>query len=523
MANLNNLTKLTKRSLGLTTSNLDTEIATLETRRGNLGGLIYSGSQEVIGAEILKDSVDSFHLKTNASVVGNIRTKTAAEIEDSGVRSATDALGTSFSNENVNNYNNFITNATGYADNSLNLYIDKLLNSGDLVIATETSGGSGASVTFDINGGGTEEGGSITAVLVGELGIIAESGVVTEPGQAISDTAGSLVQAINTYNGNSELGITATLTSTFEGGARITVNFSSGADYIGQTISVTTSGDISAEAGGTVAGESVTTITDATKTNFNKAIEDYKPTFEKLFVEYLPSFMTYQSTLNTELVDFTKLDTEDGVQTLKTGEVLDTFSGFNTKTKAQKTTLTAGFNDSISDAVLSLKEEVTQSNTIIETYGATNLTKEKAELAALEAEYDTIGDLIAQYKDDKNTISKATTTAADTLSKLEASLAGVDTTYITTNSLISIISAASAHTEAIKVYAGKRLDTLIRDAASKGVFSIEVTSLTDIEAKILLDNGYELIESTDTKVSKSNLQIIPTWTISWEGGNSTGE
>jgi len=465
--------------------------------------------------------VDSFHLKTNASVVGNIRTKTATEIEDSGVRSATDALGTSFSNENVKNYNNFITNATEYADNSLNLYIDKLLNSGDLVIATETTGGSGASVTFDIAGGGTEEGGSIESVVVGDSRI--SSVVATEPGQAISDTAASLVQAINTYDGNSDLGISATLTSTFEGGARITVNFSSGADYIGQTISVTTTGDISAEAGGTVASESVTTVTDATKTNFNKVIEDYQPTFEEKFTEYLPSFMTYQSTLNTELVDFTKLDSEDGVQTVKTGKVLTTFSGFGTKTKAEKTTLTAGFNDSISDAVLSLKEEVTQSNTIIETYGAANLTKEKAELASLEAEYDTIGDLIAQYKDDKNTISKATTAAADTLSKLEASLAGVDTTYITTNSLISIISAASAHTEAIKVYAGKRLDTLIRDAASKGAFSIEVGSLTDIEAKILLDNGYEVIESTDTKVSKSNLEIIPTWTISWEGGNSTGE
>lgn len=522
MANLNNLKKLTKRALGLTSANLDAEIEALEEKRDTLAASVYEQAQKVIGAEILKEMVDTYHLKTNASIVGPLRTKTSAEIESSTVRSATDTTGTNFSFANTNNYNNFLSNTAKYANNSLSLYIDTLLNSGDLVIATQTSGGSGASVTFDITGGGTEEGGSITAVLVGELGI--SSAVVTEPGQAISDTAGSLVQAINTYDGNPDLGISATLTSTFEGGARITVSFSDGTDYIGQRISVTTAGDIGAEAGGTVAGESVTTITNATKKAFNNAVNSYKSRFIKLYEEYLPSFMTYESSLDGELSNFTNLDKDDENQTITTKGLLVTFAEFNTLTREQKITLTEGFKKSISAAILNLKTEVGVSNTILTTYGSVNLEKEKTALEVIESENDNIDALILRYNEEKDAIVSTASASEEILSRVEASLADVDTTYITTNNLVSIITAASAHTEAIKVYAGKRLDTLIRDAASKGLFEIEVETLTDIEAKILLDNGYELKESTDVKATYGNTQILkPTWTISWEAGNSAGE
>ena len=60
------------------------------------------------------------------------------------------------------------------------------------------------------------------------------------------------------------------------------------------------------------------------------------------------------------------------------------------------------------------------------------------------------------------------------------------------------------------------MDKIIRDAAAKGNFEVEITDLTDVEAKILVDNGYEIIESDNRVINGNVVGKELTWTIRWE-------
>ena len=101
-------------------------------------------------------------------------------------------------------------------------------------------------------------------------------------------------------------------------------------------------------------------------------------------------------------------------------------------------------------------------------------------------------------------------------------LGGVDTTFIDKAGLSegSIISAQSAHTETLKIYSGARVDKIIKEAIAEGKFEVEVFELTDIEAKLLLDAGYYIKETTDPKKSGNRIIEVTTWTINWESANS---
>ena len=60
---LQRLNKLNKRSLGLTTKEINLEIESVNNRRNNLSTLLYNQSQKVIGAGVIADMVDKYHLK----------------------------------------------------------------------------------------------------------------------------------------------------------------------------------------------------------------------------------------------------------------------------------------------------------------------------------------------------------------------------------------------------------------------------------------------------------------------------
>jgi len=515
-----NLRQFQKATLGLNTKNISSEITTQESKRSDLSTSIYTQSQTVIGAEILKEFVDTYHLKTNASVISDFRTRTLAEIESATVRSTIDTQGTNFSNENTDNFDSFDTNATTYGNKSLDLFVYNLLEKGDLTIESVTSGSSSGSGTFLLTGGGTEEGGTVGNILVGETTIYGET-IITEPGQSLSDTATSLIQAINISDNNISLGISAAVTSVDESSVTITVSFTNVSDYIGQAFAGTTTGDIGFEPGDSVAGGSTTIITDETKVAFNKVVTDYIPTFESLYIQYLPSFMVYQSSLTTALNDYKIIDGEDGVQLLKTKELLDTFSAYTEEsvTKEVKSTLSGGFTNSISSSVVNLKKEQDTSNTIIKTYGLENLNDEKEKLDELESDYDTIDNLIINLESQKTAIENNITNKTKASEEVEATIGSLDINFITGNTLINIISATSAHTETLKVYSGSRINDLILNAISDGKFEIEVSDLTNIEAKILLDNGYEVIESFDRKKFGNFVKNVVTFTIRWSNAN----
>ena len=511
-----NLKKINKRQLGLKSSDFDTEIEALGTRRDSLASLIFEQKQLVEGAEILYDTVEEYHLKSAVDDNKAVNGVVSENLDSDTAISIISSLVVSFFKSTTSNNTNFISNATTYAEKSLDLYVDELLTSGKLTISTTSSGG-GSVATFSIGGGGTEEGGSVVNIGIGKVVPNLLTSII-EYAESLEATANEVVANINSNSDVVALGISAKILSVEEI-VTIQLDFSN-SNFNGEIVSFGTSGDLTVIGGEVTGGEVVTVISKETKQAFNKAVSSYISIYEKLYKEYLPSFMAYDSSLIS--IDFKTYSKGDGELLEKSSALLETFTNFNTLTKEQKITLTEGFKKSISNAILNLKNEVGVSNTILTTYGSVNLENEKTQLEVIGSENDNIDALILRYTDEKDAIVSTTAASEQILSKVEASLADVDTTYITTNSLVNIISAASAHTEAIKVYAGKRLDTIIRDAASKGLFEVEVDTLTDIEAKILLDNGYELKESTDQDVIKGNIKssIRPTWTISWEAGNS---
>jgi predicted DNA-binding protein len=105
---------------------------------------------------------------------------------------------------------------------------------------------------------------------------------------------------------------------------------------------------------------------------------------------------------------------------------------------------------------------------------------------------------------------------------LEEILGGVDTTFIDKQGLSenSIISAKDAHIKTLTLYSGARVDKIIKEAIEKGLFEVEVFDLTDIEAKLLLDGGYYIKETTEPRKTGNTIIQVSSWTINWESANS---
>jgi hypothetical protein len=72
----------------------------------------------------------------------------------------------------------------------------------------------------------------------------------------------------------------------------------------------------------------------------------------------------------------------------------------------------------------------------------------------------------------------------------------------------------------LKIYSGARVDKIIKEAIDEGKFEVEVFELTDIEAKLLLDGGYYIKETTEPRKTGNTIIQVSSWTINWESANS---
>jgi hypothetical protein len=72
----------------------------------------------------------------------------------------------------------------------------------------------------------------------------------------------------------------------------------------------------------------------------------------------------------------------------------------------------------------------------------------------------------------------------------------------------------------LTLYSGARVDKIIKESIEKGLFEVEVFDLTDIEAKLLLDGGYYIKETTEPRKTGNTIIQVSSWTINWESANS---
>ena len=132
------LKKLNKRALGLSTTDINSEIETVNNRRSNLSTLLYNQSQKVIGSGVIADMVDKYHLKS-VGAADEINTSLSAKCEN------TDVIGTYKKNvltffdsgfrvgeltqisSTIALYTQFLTYVENYANDNLRLYVEKLL------------------------------------------------------------------------------------------------------------------------------------------------------------------------------------------------------------------------------------------------------------------------------------------------------------------------------------------------------------------------------------------------------------
>ncbi len=240
---------------------------------------------------------------------------------------------------------------------------------------------------------------------------------------------------------------------------------------------------------------------------------DYKDPFEKI--------------KNT----YTKFD-KSGIMT-KTLWLLKSVVNFESRTKLEQVQTVTLLESSVRKNKISLGELNVSAKNIILNYGTPNFEKEKEGLSSLEKENDSIDNTINSLTLEKEEISQAQIKKDESVRELDELLDSVDTTYIDTNSLIDLTPASETHTTALRVFTGARISKIIGQAAEEGKFFVEVFELTDIEAKIVLSKGYELLESTEPIVidpkniaGGKKTKILTTWTISWENAinfNEEGE
>mgnify|MGYP005815858645 FL=1 len=430
---LQRLNKLNKRSLGLTTKEINLEIESVNNRRNNLSTLLYNQSQKVIGAGVIADMVDKYHLK-NVGAADEINTSLSAHCENTDVIGSYNKYVNIFFDSEVKVgeltqisstlvlYGEFLTYAENYADNNLRLYIEKLLESGKLKL-------------------------------------------VSKEGEKEDDRE---------------------------------------------------------------EGPGGTNLTEQSVKELNKIVSNYLSTYEKTFIEFLPTYMDYKVSLEKTISTYTRLD-KSGIMA-KTSWLLKSVQGFESRTKLEQVQTLTLLESSIRKNKIALGELNVSAKNIILDNGTPNLEREKEDLGALEKENDSIDTTINALTKEKEEISQSQIKKDESVKELDELLGSVDTTYIDNNSLINLTPAAEMHTTALRVFTGERIDKIIQQAAKEGKFFVEVFELTDIEAKIILGKGYELLESTEPVVHDpknvrggKRTEILTTWTISWENAINNEE
>lgn len=424
------LKKLNKRALGLSTTDINSEIETVNKRRSNLSTLLYNQSQKVIGSGVIADMVDKYHLKS-VGAADEINTSLSAKCEN------TDVIGTYKKNvltffdsgfkvgeltqisSTIALYTQFLTYVENYANDKLRLYVEKLLESGKLKLVLK----------------GRDEKSEIPTIL-----------------------------------------------------------------------------------------------TDQSLKELNKIVLDYLPTYEKTFIEFLPTYMDYKGSLQKVKDSYGELKVKGNATISKTLWVSKNVENFGSRTKLQQVETLTILESNIRKRKISIGELNVSAKNIILNNGSPNLETEKENLSSLEKENGLIDITITSLVKEKEEISESKIKKDESVKELGELLGSVDTTFIDKNSLISLTTAAETHKTTLRVYSGARINRTIQVAADEGKFFVEVLELTDIEAKIVLDKGYELLESTEPVVIDPNnvaggrrTEILTTWTISWENATNINE
>lgn len=570
------LGKLRKNVLGLTTTNLNTEITSLGERRDKLPTLIYEKTDESTAAEVLVNMVDKYHLKEASlikrekkDVVGNIITtldfpssmevttfintineELSAKCETQTViDSAKRKVAEFFSvkqelNEGIDgdttssilNYQSFNKNAYNYADSSKYLHFINLVEKGDLKLEL-------SDVVHTI-------GKEYTYTLISDIrGKISLNYVMDEETRVaiLSNENFSIVPTDkeNVFNFiDTEVSKDPLTTITFDGKTELFNDFK------------ITNGKGDEEKFSLVFSSQL--VRGANRVPTEKSFAEverlalaYRDTYIKNYREYLPDFAQLKYFLNESLeYEFGKYESREmlppkgveeelgdveisEIEKLKskytnfTNDIIDSLSSlfYGNLSKSDRINSIERTRKNISIAVLNLGTQNDNSKNILSTYGEGNLIVVKDTLNSLNQENDEIDTKISTLQTEKTTINEFDLERREQLEDLEEILGGVDTTFIDKAGLSegSIISAKSAHTETLKIYTGQRINKIINETILKGEFEVEVFELTDIEAKLLLDGGYYIKETTEPVKSGNRVVQKSSWTINWESANSVGE
>jgi hypothetical protein len=570
------LGKLKKNVLGLTTTNLNTEITSLGNRRDKLPTLIYEKTDEATAAEVLSNMVDKYHLKEASLVeimgkiegesslgfpssmevttfINTINEELSAKCEtqtviDSAKRKVaeffsvkTDGLinsgidGTTTSS--ILNYQKFNDNAYNYTDSSKYLHFINLVEKGDLKLefsdAVHTIGKEYTYTLISDNRGKL----TLNYVLDKETG---DEKLSYENFSIVPTDKENVFNFIDTGVSSDPL-----TTITFDGKTELFNDFKiTNGKGEEEKFSLVFSSELERGANRVPTEKSFAEV--------ERLALAYRDTYIKNYREYLPDFAQLKYFLNKELeYEFGKYELrirfpEEGEEELSdvdklrskytqfTNDIIDEieYLFYGSLSKSDRINSIERYRKNISIAVLNLGTQNDNSKNILSTYGEDNLIVVKDTLNSLNKENDEIDTKITTLQTEKTTINEFDLERREQLEDLEEILGGVDTTFIDKAGLSdgSIISAKSAHTETLKIYTGQRINKIINETILKGEFEVEVFELTDIEAKLLLDGGYYIKETTEVNVIDPNNkaggrreEILTTWTINWESANSVGE
>ena len=570
------LGKLKKNVLGLSTANLDTEITSLGERRDKLPTLIYEKTDEATAAEVLVNMVDKYHLK-EASLIkkevkdkltGNITTtlkfpssmevttfintineELSAKCETQIVIDSAKKRAEGFfsvktgvpisggidgdTTSSILNYQSFNNNAYNYTDSSMRLHFINLVEKGDLKLEFEVTNPHFNPLSY-------------TYTLTSELGSIEK--LVTSKGTpdgAINNEKGNILivksDKENVYNVFTNLSATGTpvTTTTYdlnkESFSKIELVDEKGGK---------TSFSLTFENAGLIVRDNKIP-TEKSFEVVERLVLAYRDTYIKNYMEYLPDFaqLKYFLTQNLEDVfgkyvprvfegelggeEISDIEKLKSKFTYSTNYIIDTLSSlfYGDLSKSKRIDNIERYRKNISIAVLNLGKQNDNSKNILSTFGESKLIVVKNELNSLNKENGDIDKKIEVLQTEKTTISEVEVERREQTEDLEEILGGVDTTFIDKMGLSkdTIISAKSAHTETLKIYSGARVDKIIKEAIAEGKFEVEVFELTDIEAKLLLDGGYYIKETTEPRKSGNIVINVASWTINWESANSVTE
>ena len=573
------LGKLKKNVLGLSTANLDTEITSLSERRDKLPTLIYEKTDEAIAAEVLSNMVDKYHLKEaslverkgekdgsvsldfpssmevttfiesiNEELSAKCETQTVIDVAKRKVSeffSEKRRIGSPFDSSidvsttsSILNYRSFNDNAYNYTDSSRYLHFINLVEKGDLKLEFEVLKTNSHLNTLNYT----------YTLKSDETGSEKLSTSKETPDGAISNEKGNILiiksDKENVYNVFTNLSATGTpaTTTTYD------LNKESFSDFVVEVkedFKVTYS--LTFEKSGLVEKE-LKTPTEKSFGVVERLVLAYRDTYIKNYTEYLPDFAQLKYFINQELeYEFGKYEPRRKFASVEelggeeisdleklrskytnfTNDIISTLSNlfYGNITKSQRINEIEGYRKIISISVLNLGTQNDNSKNILRTYGESNLIVVKDALNSLNKENVAIDTKITTLQTEKTFITEVQTERDEQIEDLEEILGGVDTTFIDKMGLSkdTIISAKSAHTETLKIFTGDRINTIIKDTIAKGIFEVEVFELTDIEAKLLLDGGYYIKETTEPRKSGNKVINVSSWTINWESANSVTE